>query len=179
MASRVRRSGSVRAYGNAMALARVDHIAIIVESLEASVSHYRSLFSVRDQDLFYEREYDAGGQRLQFAFLPLNGVYFELIEPLGPGPLQRFLRDRGGGVHHVALASDDLRVDWTDHNARRQRIGLLSEHPEVDRLGNSFWFLHPSVNFGVLIEIQSAWAKTSAGDMTPIEPTPNWSSLPG
>src|SRR5438094_6997210 len=44
------------------------------------------------------------------AFYPVGESRLELLEPLGvEGPVQKFLANRGEGVHHLCFEVDDLR----------------------------------------------------------------------
>jgi methylmalonyl-CoA/ethylmalonyl-CoA epimerase len=163
-------------------IAKFDHIGIVVDDLDAALTHFRTLFAVRDQDLVYERDYedvdaDSGAiDIMHFALFPVGEVYLELIEPVSEGPMKRFLERTGGGVHHLGITSDDLRRDWARHDGARDALGVLGERPRVDQYNVSYWFLHPKRNYHVLLEVDAAWAKTSASDMTPLEPTPDWAT---
>jgi methylmalonyl-CoA/ethylmalonyl-CoA epimerase len=165
-----------------LSIVKFDHIALIVDDLDASLAHFRKIFDVRDADLIYERDYedvdrDTGNvDVMHFALFPVGEVYFELVEPVSPeGPMMKFLKRTGGGIHHIGLTSNDIRGEWRRHAQEREELGTLGERPRVDQYNVTYWFLHPKKNYGALFEIDSAWAKTSASDMTPIEPTPDWS----
>lgn len=164
-----------------MSIYKFDHIALVVEDLDAALEHYRKLFDFADAELIYERDYDDvdsdSGEVdvMHFALFPVGQVYLELIEPVSEGPMKRFLTERGGGLHHIGITTKDLRSEWERHSAAREEIGLIGPRPRVDQYDVSYWFLHPKRNHGVLWEVDAAWAKTSASDMTPIEPTPDWS----
>lgn len=163
-----------------MSIYKFDHIALVVDDLDAALDHFRRLFEVRDADLIYERDYEDHDPEsgavdvMHFALFPVGQVYLELIEPVSEGPMKKFLSRTGGGIHHVGITSDDLRAEWRKHSGLRERIGVIESQPRVDQYDVSYWFLHPKKNYGALFEIDAAWAKTSASDMTPIEPTPDW-----
>lgn len=163
-----------------MSIYKFDHIAIVVPDLDAALDHYRKLFDVADRDLIYERDYkdvdaDTGAvDVMHFALFPVGQVYLELVEPVNDGPMRKFLESTGGGLHHVGITTDDLRAEWAKHNGAREEIGVIGERPRVDQYDVSYWFLHPKQNTRVLWEVDAAWAKTSRSDMTPLEPTPDW-----
>lgn len=165
-----------------MTIAKFDHIGIVVDDLDAALTHFRKLFDFRDQDFVYERDYqdvdaDTGDvDVMHFALFPVGEVYLELIEPVSEGPMKAFLERTGGGVHHLGVTSDDLRQEWQRHHSQRDEIGVIGDRPRVDQYGVSYWFLHPKRNYRVLFEVDAAWAKTSASDMTPVEPTPDWAA---
>lgn len=161
-----------------MAITKFDHIALIVDDLDAALEHFRKIFDFRDDQMIYERDYrdvdpETGSIDVMHAALfPVGEVYFELVEPVSDGPMKKFLERTGGGVHHIGITSDDIRAEWKRHNEKA--VGVVGDKPRVDKFDESYWFLHPKRNYGVLFEVDAAWVKTSASDMTPIEPTPDW-----
>ena len=165
-----------------MAISKFDHIGIVVEDLDAALEHFRTLFDVDDRRLIYERDYqdinnDTGlVDVMHFCLFPVGQVWFELVEPASDGPMRTFLERTGGGVHHIAITSDNVREDWRKHTAEGSELGVVNDKPRVDQYDVSYWFLHPKKNHGVLFEVDTEWAKTSASDMTPIEPTPDRNS---
>jgi len=125
---------------------KVHHIGIAVRSLEEGLRFYRDTLGL---PVAMTSELPQDGVRI--AFLPLGEVLIELLEPMGPDtPLGRFLERRGEGVHHVALATDDIareieglrarQVELVDAGARRGAEGLVC-------------FLHPRAARGVLVEL--------------------------
>lgn len=163
-----------------MGITKFDHIGIVVDNLDEALNHFRNLFDIDDRTLIYERDYDdvdvdtGAVDVMHFALFPVGQVYFELIEPVSEGPMKNFLERTGGGVHHLGITTDDLRTEWAKHNGARDKVGVIGDRPRVDQYDVSYWFLHPKANYRVLFEVDAAWAKTSASDMTPIEPTPDW-----
>jgi methylmalonyl-CoA/ethylmalonyl-CoA epimerase len=163
-----------------MAIKKFDHIGIVVDDLDAALDHFRRIFDVADSQMIYERDYEdvnpetGAVDKMHFVLFPVGEVYLELIEPASDGPMKSFLERTGGGVHHLGITSDDIRAEWDRHERQREAIGTLGEKPRVDQYNVSYWFLHPKPNHRVLFEVDAAWAKTSASDMTPVEPTPAW-----
>lgn len=163
-----------------MSIVKFDHIGLIVDDIDAALEHFRKLFDFADSQLIYERDYedvdrDTGATDVMHAALfPVGEVYFEIIEPVSDGPMKDFLKRTGGGIHHIGITSDDLRAEWRKHAQLRDGLGVVEDRPRVDKFNVSYWFLHPKRNYRVLWEVDAAWAKTSASDMTPIEPTPDW-----
>jgi methylmalonyl-CoA/ethylmalonyl-CoA epimerase len=166
-----------------MSFTKFDHIAIVVDDLDAALDHFRSLLEFREEDLIYERDYDDVDPDskevdvMHFALFPVGEVYLELIEPVSDGPMKKFLERTGGGLHHLGLTSNDMSDEWRKHAAKREELGVIGDRPRVDQYDVSYWFLHPKRNYGTLFEIDAAWVKTSVSDMTPVEKTPDWASL--
>src|SRR5262245_20972285 len=86
---------------------RIDHIAIVVENLNAALTFYRDVLGIQPSQLI-----DFPGEGVKIAFLPLGGPagsQIELLEPTDPTTgIGRFLQKRGEGMHHVCLEVPDI-----------------------------------------------------------------------
>lgn len=89
---------------------------------------------------------------VRVSFLPVGETKFELLEPVGvDGPVQRFLTNRGPGIHHICLEVDDL-MGMLDH-LKTQGVRLLDLEPRPGAHGTLVAFIHPKAAGGVLIEL--------------------------
>jgi methylmalonyl-CoA/ethylmalonyl-CoA epimerase len=154
---------------------RIDHVAIAVADRDASSQRLQDLFGLRAG----AREHVAG-QRTDVAFLhagdapggapggvAAHGAHggddaatLELCAPAGNASLQRFLDQRGPGLHHVCFEVDDLPGALASLKAAGVR--LIDEVPRPVARGHQVAFLHPAATGGVLFELCAA---------TPAEPT--------
>ena len=76
----------------------------------------------------------------------------ELLEPTAEGsPIARFLARHGPGLHHLCLASDDVRRD--DAKLRAGGFEVLRSEPTRGAGGCWVQFVHPKSAGGVLIEL--------------------------
>src|SRR5208282_189967 len=96
----------------------VDHIGIVVRSLEEGVRQWKNLFG-------YEPSSEAvlnTRQKVRVVFLSKRGsVTVKLIEPSEPAsPISAFAR-KGGGLHHLCFRCPDLAVEV----ARLQANGAM------------------------------------------------------
>jgi methylmalonyl-CoA/ethylmalonyl-CoA epimerase len=164
-----------------MSIYKFDHIGIVVDDLDAALEHFKQLFDVRDEDLIYHKgdyadvDPDSGDEEaMDFLLFPVGQVWFELIQPIGEGPVKRFLDRTGGGVHHIGVTSNDIVEEWRKHNAKRKELGRVEARPRVDMFDVSYWYLHPKPNYNVLFEVDAPWTKTRYSNMTPLYPTPDW-----
>ena len=169
-----------------MSIWKFDHISLLVDDLDAAIAHYDRLFNFDKRDTIIERDYEdkdpntGVGDILHFFLGPVGQVWLELMEPVKPdGAMMKHLNNHGMGFHHVGITSNDIVQEWNKHEGMRDEIGVIEKCPRVDQYAVSYWFLHPKKNFGALWEVDAAWAKTSASDMTPVEPTPDWTSILG
>ena len=124
---------------------KIDHIGIAVRSLEAALCSYEAI-GLRAS---FTESVPTEGVRV--AFLPIGESHFELLEPLAAdGVIAKFLEKRGEGMHHVALAVEDI----TDAMARARAAGLavIDEVPRAGARGRHVVFVHPKSTHGVLLE---------------------------
>jgi methylmalonyl-CoA/ethylmalonyl-CoA epimerase len=131
-------------------LGPIDHVAVVVRSIEASLPRYRELFGIDSLGETIEMP----GQAVRVAFLstgPEPAAKIELIEPLDEtSGVARFLAARGEGLHHVCLRAADLPRDLAALAAAEAR--LIDEHPRPGAHG-SVAFIHPETLNGVLWEL--------------------------
>ncbi len=123
----------------------VDHIGIAVRNISEAV---QSLVGLLGLDIG-ERD-ELAGDRVRIAFLSAGNLQLELLEPLGEGPVMRFLATRGEGIHHVAFLVEDLPETLTRAQADGYR--LIDERPRLGARGRLIAFVHPKSAHGVLIE---------------------------
>ena len=99
-----------------------------------------------DAPVVHEERFDG----MTVRFLELDGGYFELLEPRADGTIARYLDRQGPGIHHVAIATDD--IDAALDRARDLAIDLVDEAPRSGAWGHDVAFLHPGSTGGVLVE---------------------------
>ena len=128
---------------------RIDHVAIIVRSLEQSLTFYRDLLGITPSEVK-----DVPTEHVRIAFLPMggpNGSQLELIEPTTTNAsLIKFLEKRGEGLHHVCLAVDNIDEALQEMKARG--VPVLDQQPRLAAEGRAI-FLHPKGTNGVLLEL--------------------------
>jgi methylmalonyl-CoA epimerase len=130
--------------------ARVDHIGVAVDDLDAAVALYEGTFGM---ELVHREVIDEQG--VEAVLLDVGASHVELLRPLRPDtPVGRFLAGRGPGLHHVAYGVDD--VGATLAALREQGTELIDAEPRTGIRGTRVAFLHPRSTGGVLTEIVQA-----------------------
>ncbi len=119
---------------------KIEHIGIVVEKLEESISKYTSLLDLEVTEI---EEINVEDVTNKVAFLPVGETDIELVETSGTtGLAADFLKERGEGIHHIALEVDDLdlifkrlrdrgtRFMWDRiiHGARGMRAAFFKAH---------------------------------------------------
>jgi len=125
--------------------AALDHVAVAVRSLEAGARLFRDVLGGR-----FIMGADVTSQAFRFVHYRFpGGGKIELVTPLGPGFVQKFLDTRGEGVHHMTL-----KVTGMEGQVERLRASGIE--PILVNFANPNWkeaFLHPKDASGVLIQL--------------------------
>ncbi|MFC5279637.1 methylmalonyl-CoA epimerase [Halorubrum rubrum] len=123
---------------------RFDHVGVAARD----AAELAGLFSeLLETPVAHEETFD--GMRVVFLEFD-DGGYFELLEPTRGGPIADYLDREGPGIHHVALATDDLSAALD--RARDSGVDLVDEEPRPGAWGHEVAFLHPRSTGGVLVE---------------------------
>ncbi len=122
-----------------------DHAGVATDDADSLAALYETVF---DAPVTHEETFDG----LRVVFLDLGTGYFELLEPLpeADGAIPRYLDRHGPGLHHVALATDDIEAALD--GARAAGVDLIDESPRPGAWGHEVAFCHPSTTGGVLVE---------------------------
>lgn len=129
-----------------MAVRRIDHLGIAVESLDEALQAYTAGLGL---ELAGREEVEEQGVRV--AMLPTEAGRIELLEPTRPdSPIARFLATRGPGLHHVALEVEDIHKAL--EQAQAAGLRLIDATPRRGAGGSLVAFIHPKSLGGVLVE---------------------------
>ncbi len=133
-----------------MSIGPIHHVAIVVRSIEGSLPRYRSLFGLQSE----VEPIIFSSQHVKLCFLPTGpepAARIELVEPIdGDSGVGRFLADRGEGVHHICLQTDDLPASLEALAVAEAE--LIDAEPRAGAHG-SVAFVHPRTLNGVLWEL--------------------------
>jgi methylmalonyl-CoA epimerase len=127
--------------------ARIDHVGIAVEDLDAALAIYQQGFAME----LVHRE-TVAEQGVEAVLLDIGENHVELLAPLGPDtPVGRFLAKKGPGIHHVAYQVTD--IDAVLETLKAAGTRLIDETPRIGIRGSRVAFVHPAASGGVLTEI--------------------------
>jgi methylmalonyl-CoA/ethylmalonyl-CoA epimerase len=127
--------------------ARVDHIGVAVEDLDAAIALHEQAYgmAVAHREVVEE-------QGVEAVLLDVGENHVELLRPLdAQTPVGRFLAKRGPGLHHVAYQVTDVQAALDSLRDRGRR--LIDETPRTGIRGSRVAFVHPASSGGVLTEI--------------------------
>ncbi len=127
---------------------RIDHIAIAVQNLETALGTFRNVLGCDPGSIVVE---EVPSENVRVAFIPIGDTHIELLEPLSEASaISKFLDRNGEGMHHIALATDDL----AEEAGRVTELGLNPlGQPSTGAGGKKILFLHPKQTNRVLFEL--------------------------
>ncbi len=127
--------------------ARIDHIGVAVEDLDAALALYE-----RDYDMQLVHREIVEEQGVEAALLDVGENHVELLAPTAEDtPVGKFLSRRGPGLHHVAYQTGDITAEL--ERLKASGVRLIDETPRVGIRQSRVAFLHPKSSGGVLTEI--------------------------
>lgn len=128
---------------------RIHHVAMVVQSIEASLALYRDLLGMPVEAIM-----EIPSDRVRIAFLGVGESKVELVEPTDDSTgVARFLASKGEGFHHVCFEVANLAEELT--RLAIDGIELIDSSPRRGAEG-PVAFLHPRSCGGVLIELIEA-----------------------
>lgn len=132
---------------------RIDHIGIAVADAPAALRVWRDALGLE-----LTATEPVASQKLVSYHLRLGEANLELLEPSDPeSVIAKYLAKQGAGIHHLALAVDDLPA--TVARLTAQGLRPLSPEPMTGAGGKQVIFFHPKTTGGILLELCSGGAE--------------------
>ncbi len=127
---------------------KIDHIAIAVNDVMAAAKQYQDALGV--EKIVYETVESEG---VKLAIIKLENGRIELMQPTrDDSPIKKFLEKKGEGLHHMALATEDIDSEYQRmEGCGIQFLGKIRPGSE----GTKITFIHPKSLSGVLTELCS------------------------
>jgi len=121
-------------------------VGVAVSNLDEALKTYKSTLGLEPS---YVRE--VKDQKIRVASFKIGGSSIELFEPTDQtSTVAAFLAKRGEGMHHIALAVDDIRAALDA--AQKAGASAIDREPRVGAEGQLIAFLHPKSTRGTLVE---------------------------
>jgi methylmalonyl-CoA/ethylmalonyl-CoA epimerase len=126
---------------------KIDHIGIATRGISDATGFWRDALALQLGEVEEVPE-----QKVRVCMLLIGESRIELLEAMSPdSPIAKFLETRGPGIHHIALAVDDIQAALAELKAKGAR--LIDEQPRTGAGGCLVAFIHPSSTGGVLLEL--------------------------
>jgi methylmalonyl-CoA epimerase len=126
---------------------KIDHVAIVVKDLEATLTFYTQTLGFRQ--VYREIVSDQG---VEAVGLDAGESIVELLLPLDEtSSVARYRGDAPTKLHHTAYRVANIEAALAELKAKGVR--LIDEHARKGAHGSLIAFLHPKATGGVLIEL--------------------------
>ena len=123
------------------------HIGIAVSDLDEALEVYEKILGLTVKNIKIIEE-----QKIKTAILLAGKIKIELMEPTDDeGPVAKFIKKKGEGVHHIAFTVTNLE-DFLK-KIKEKGIVLVDEKPKIGAEGYKMAFLHPKSTRNVLLEL--------------------------
>jgi methylmalonyl-CoA/ethylmalonyl-CoA epimerase len=128
-------------------LTEIDHVAIAVNDLAATVAWYEDVLGAR---VVHREVVDSDG--VEEALIAVADSYVQLLTPVrDDSPVATFLARRGEGLHHVGYRVQDCAAALEAVKAAGGRV--IDTVPRPGSRGTTVAFIHPKTVGGTLIEL--------------------------
>lgn len=127
------------------ALTQVDHVGVPVWNVEDAMTFFEHV----GVPVSFTETLDE--YNIRVAFLDLDGVYVELLEPTGPGNVKTFLERHGPGYQHIAYRVAD--IDETVAHLRNAGLEFQSADPVAGAGDSRIIFLEERHTGGLQTEL--------------------------
>jgi len=125
---------------------KLNHVAIAVEDIQSALGFWEQALGIP-----LDHIEEVPSQQAKVAFLPVAGSELELVQPTSEETgTAKFLKERGGGMHHLCLEVDD--IEGMLARLKEAGVRLINEAP-LELEGRRMAFIHPKSTGGVLVEL--------------------------
>jgi methylmalonyl-CoA/ethylmalonyl-CoA epimerase len=126
---------------------RINHVAIVVEDLDAALGFWRDALG-----LPLQKTEANPGESVDIAFLPVGDSEIELLKPTdADSGIGKYLAKKGQGMHHLCVEVEDIEAVIAQLVAHG--VEMINAEPRVRPEGTRYAFVHPKSAGGVLVEL--------------------------
>lgn len=126
---------------------KVDHIAVVVEDMDAALQFWQNALGLPLGGT-EQNEHEA----VQIAFLPVGESRIELLRPTtDDSGIAKYLAKRGPGMHHLCMAVPDIEAAMKQ--IAEQGFEMINTSPRTREDGIRYAFVHPKSTGGVMVEL--------------------------
>ena len=123
-----------------MKVSHIEHLGVAVKSLDEAIPYWENVLGLK----CYAIE-EVADQKVRTAFFMLGQTTSE------ESTIAKYIEIRGVGIHHMALACENIEEQLADAEAKG--IRLIDKTPRKGAEGMTIAFLHPKSTQGILTEL--------------------------
>ena len=125
---------------------KINHIAVVVENIEDSLSFWQDALGLPMGNV-----QDVPQEEVRVAFLEAGESHIELVSPTTEDSgIAKYLARKGQGMHHICFEVEDINLAL--NHMKEKGIELINEEAR-ERDGRKYAFIHPKSTGGVLVEL--------------------------
>ncbi len=125
---------------------KIDHIGIVVKDADEALKAYSDMFGFEVVETI-----DGPAGEFKAVLVRVADITLEFLQPLtDEGSFAKFLKERGGGLHHISFATNNIKHDLK--TLKEQGRELINEEP-MSLPDAKIAFVHPNAAENVLIEL--------------------------
>ena len=126
---------------------KVDHIGIAVKDLQDTLNLYKKILNNSEVQIE-----EVPTEKVRVAMVPVGETCIELLESMSEeSAIAKFISEKGEGVHHIAVAVEDIKASIGKCPAEGLRV--LYPEPRPGSHGKMIAFLYPKSTKGVFLEL--------------------------
>jgi len=129
----------------------VRHIGVYVDDMDSSLATFAKLFDLEPENLFQVPAADEPAPDSRFAFIPVGGIEFELIEPISDNFRQK-VGHPPAGINHVAFTVTDIEQAVKLMQAKGVRLGHVTPNGILAMPRSRVAYFNREDTGGILIE---------------------------
>lgn len=129
----------------------VRHIGVYVDDMDSSLATFARLFDHEPSSIYQVPAADEPAPDSRFAFLPVGGIEFELIEPISDNFRQK-VGHPPSGINHVAFTVTDIEQAVRLMQAKGVRLGHVTPNGILSMPRSRVAYFNREDTGGILIE---------------------------
>ncbi len=129
----------------------VRHIGVYVDDMDSAIATYARLFDHEPETLYQVPAADEPAPDSRFAFIPVGGIEFELIEPISDN-FKHMVGHPPAGINHIAFTVSDIERAVELMQAKGVRLGHVTPDGILDMPRSRVAYFNRDDTGGILIE---------------------------
>ena len=127
----------------------IEEIVLVVKNQDEAVALYENLFGFK-----FDRSWDMLPYEMHVKSAMVGQTQFQIVGSINPSPdsfINKFIRERGEGIHHIAFGVNNLDEAAKELKEKGAQI-IPGKSPDPEGKP-TFHFVHPKSTNGLLIEL--------------------------
>ncbi len=130
-----------------MKILGIEHIGIAVDDLNKTSSFWGNILNI-----FHTHTEVVESEKVTTTIFDTKKGKIELLSSSSSNSVvEKFIKNKGTGIHHVCLEVDD--VSHAIIELKEKNISLINDKPKIGAEGYKIVFIHPKSTGGVLVEL--------------------------